>query len=364
MKFTKQFIFIVISIFAVFSITGCSMPLLSNGHSSGSAIPYTSFSTKAATTDEILQVLIRSMERNETTCELHISDESLINAENWLKRLAGIGQIHCEYRKVRDGFNVVINLQYWDSYAIVYAYKTQDTSYLNSRQTELYNKYLEVIDDYTSPSRSDCANELSIHDYLVAHIVYEEQEDTIYNAYDAMIKGKSVCSGYTEAFKTFMDILGIENAVLTGTAGDQQHVWNMVKLDDEWYQVDVTWDDSDESDAATVDHSYFNLTDADMALDHTWDLTQNDGLKAAGTKYSYPNYAGLTNITSQTQFNSYMTACINGRVPYLEFTSAGTVDLKTAIAASDTTLSYSYKIAERTNYTFYIVNLVYDVQIP
>lgn len=364
MKFRKHFIFIVLNVFAIFSITGCSMPILSNWNSNGTVIPYTSFSTKAATTDEILQVLIHSMEKNETTCELHISDESLINAEDWLKRLSGIGQIHCEYRKVKDGFNVVINLQYWDNYAIVYAYRTQDTSYLNSRQTELYNKYLEVINDYTSPSRSDCANELSIHDYLVTHIVYEEQENTIYNAYDAMIKGKSVCSGYTEAFKTFMDMLGIENTVLTGTAGDQQHIWNMVKLDNEWYQVDVTWDDSDESDTATVDHAYFNLTDADMALDHTWDFTLNDGLKAAGTKYSYPHYAGLTNITSQTHFNSYISACINNQVSYLEFTSDNTLDLKAAIAASDTPLSYSYKITERTNYTFYIVNLVYDVQIP
>lgn len=40
-----------------------------------------------------------------------------------------------------------------------------------------------------------------------------------------------------------MDMLGIENGTVSGEAGDEQHIWNTVKLDDQWYHVDVTWDD-------------------------------------------------------------------------------------------------------------------------
>ena len=36
-----------------------------------------------------------------------------------------------------------------------------------------------------------------------------------------------------------MDMLGIENGTVSGEAGDEQHIWNTVKLDDQWYHVDA-----------------------------------------------------------------------------------------------------------------------------
>ena len=45
------------------------------------------------------------------------------------------------------------------------------------------------------------------------------------------------------------DKLGIENYTVTGsdqTGADPQvnHIWNMVNLEGDWYQVDITWDDN------------------------------------------------------------------------------------------------------------------------
>ena len=40
-----------------------------------------------------------------------------------------------------------------------------------------------------------------------------------------------------------MDMLGIENYTISGKAGNDQHIWNVVKINGDWYQVDVTWDD-------------------------------------------------------------------------------------------------------------------------
>lgn len=347
-------------LFSIFSLCGCSITNLTNDGTNSSLIPYTSFSIQASSTEEIIQLLLESMYNNQNKCELLVPNEELIDAEGWLNQLVGIEQIHCEYRKVKDGFNVVITFNYWDNYAIVNAYQTNDTSKLNERQLILYNKYLEVLNQYTSPSKSDCANELAIHDYLVANIEYEEQENSTHNAYDALILGKSVCSGYAETFKTFMDLLGIENKTLSGVARDQQHIWNLVRLDGEWYQVDVTWDDPVGSTSSVIDHSYFNITDEDMALDHTWDETQNDGLTAAGIKYSYPQYAGLANITSQEQLNSYIVNVVNSQAAYVEFTTNNEFDIKTAISATDTSLSYSYKIVERVNYLIYIITFLYS----
>ena len=42
-----------------------------------------------------------------------------------------------------------------------------------------------------------------------------------------MINGEAVCSGYTESFKTFMDMLGIENYTISGKAGNE-HIYGML----------------------------------------------------------------------------------------------------------------------------------------
>ena len=36
---------------------------------------------------------------------------------------------------------------------------------------------------------------------------------------------------------------GIESRIIAGIADSQQHVWNIVKLDGVWYNIDLTWDD-------------------------------------------------------------------------------------------------------------------------
>lgn len=342
-------------IFAL-TVSGCSLSNLLGSDRSAS-LPY---EQQANTTDEILDALIHSMERGEHSCELFIREESLINADNWLNSLPGIEKIHCEYRPVDSGFNTLITMDYWDSYAIAYAGRSQDTSYLTKSQLILYEKYMEILGEYTSPEQSDCANELAIHDYLVTHINYDASLEASYNAYDALIKGKAICGGYAECFKTFMDLLGIENTTLSGTAGDAQHIWNAVRLDGDWYQVDVTWDDPVNATSIALDHAYFNLSDEDMAIDHFWEPSQYPHIQAEGTRCTYPSFAGLPKIASQAALNELIADCIHERCDTLEFTTTIEPDLKTSMSLADTTLTYAYRTAIRTDYTLYTIAFIYS----
>ena len=116
--------------------------------------------------------------------------------------------------------------------------------------------------------------ELWLHDYLVKHNEYILDAPYAHTAYGAIVEGEVVCEGYTRAFQLLLNKLGIENYTVTGSdqTGDNpqiNHIWNMVCLDDEWYQVDVTWDDRGEYDDE-ISYAYFNITTEMIGQDHSF----------------------------------------------------------------------------------------------
>ena len=71
------------------------------------------------------------------------------------------------------------------------------------------------------------------------------------------------------------------------------HAWNQVKLDGDWYAVDLTWDDpmgSYEDIPAAGEpghHRYFNVTGGFLLeSDHQWDYDAVP--EAEGTRYAWP----------------------------------------------------------------------------
>lgn len=360
MKIKKNLASFMIGVTFITSLSGCTLPFVSSANNrDDSEISYIAFENKATSTDEIVNYITAAMENNQNSCEIFVPSEDLIDANVWLQKISGIEQIQCEYRMVKDGFNMVVTYECWDNYAIMKAFDENDTSSLNERQLELYNKYLEILDEITSPKNSDYENELAVHDYLVKNVTYIENEERNYNAYDALIKGEAVCSGYTECFKTFMDMLGIENYTISGEAGNQQHIWNVVKLDGEWYQVDVTWDDPVGSNSDYIEHAYFNISDEDMALDHKWESDMNKEYPATGTEYSYTNQAKLATISTQYALDNLIYRAIHNRQDHIVFCMTENLDLKSSVSYAGVKLSYSYKTTKRSDYTLYSVSFNY-----
>lgn len=101
-----------------------------------------------------------------------------------------------------------------------------------------------------------------MHDALASAVTYDLTADMNQSAYSALVNGKSVCAGYARAYQYLLQQLGIPCYYCTGYSGGD-HAWNIVKLDDGYYNVDVTWDD-----ANTLRYDYFNKTDADFASTH------------------------------------------------------------------------------------------------
>lgn len=109
---------------------------------------------------------------------------------------------------------------------------------------------------------NDYEKEKAVHDALLAGISYHLDAPMNQSAYSALVNGQTVCAGYARAFQYVMQQLGVPCYYCTGYAG-QNHAWNIIKLEDEYYNADLTWDDTEPN---TLD--YFNKTDADFSNTH------------------------------------------------------------------------------------------------
>lgn len=125
-----------------------------------------------------------------------------------------------------------------------------------------FEQAAETILQGARNQESDLAKERYVHDFLVQMTEYDVQARMNQSAYSSLVNGKSVCAGYARAFQYVMQQLGIPCYYCTGTAGED-HAWNIVKLGRTYYNVDVTWDDTN---PATYD--YFNKSDAAFAPTH------------------------------------------------------------------------------------------------
>ena len=96
------------------------------------------------------------------------------------------------------------------------------------------------------------------------------ESENAHNAYGALVDGEAVCEGYAEALQYLLHRVGIRSFIAIGSSvnpGSQQsegHAWNYVRINGQYYHVDLTWNDQDQN----IYHAYFNVDDATIMQDH------------------------------------------------------------------------------------------------
>ncbi len=114
-----------------------------------------------------------------------------------------------------------------------------------------------------------------LYDYIVDNTVYENQEDEIdQDIRSVFLNHSSVCTGYTRAFQYLCDRAGIWCTMVSGTVIDGTgHSWNLVRIDNYYYWVDVTWGDPVFSDAEInmIDYNYLCVSDSQLEKTHVLD---------------------------------------------------------------------------------------------
>ena len=139
----------------------------------------------------------------------------------------------------------------------------------------------KIIENNIKNDMSDREKIKIIHDYIINHTKYDKdradkkvskyKSDT---AFGALEEGYAICSGYADSMMLFLERFGIKNYKIASN----NHVWNYVFIDNNWYHLDLTWDDPVNDDGKDIlDYTYFLVTDRELEkLDktyHTYDKT-------------------------------------------------------------------------------------------
>lgn len=139
-------------------------------------------------------------------------------------------------------------------------YGDADINKIIQRQDEL-EKIVKNILSLIDPQASEQEKEKIIYNYIIENTEYNDDAakapflngnmSSAYNIYGVLVEKNGVCYGYTRAFQYLCNLVGINSNQVMGYA----HIWNTVKIDGQWYQVDVTW-----SDFTSEQYKYFNLS--------------------------------------------------------------------------------------------------------
>lgn len=195
-------------------------------------------------------------------------------------------------------------LFWWDG-TFSWYYNTNGTvtkiifSYLfPSNDLEHYNKlFLNMslpIIFYANLLEKDMDKIKYVHDYLCLSVDYDYESykagkygGKLQTAYSAVVEYKTVCAGYSRAFAYYMQQLRIPCAVLYGSG----HAWNLIEINGDFYQMDVTWDDGNKFPP------YFNLTHSEMQKIQMHALSEESSkiirnFPSKSEALSYKNYFG------------------------------------------------------------------------
>lgn len=123
-----------------------------------------------------------------------------------------------------------------------------------------YTQMMQAADSVQIAGANRFEKLKSIHDWIAKRVDYDNNfGPTSFEATSVFLAPyKTVCEGYSEAFKMLCDRAGIPCIVVVGEAGEP-HAWNYVKMEDgNWYAVDVTWDDqNDENGDDLIFYDFF-----------------------------------------------------------------------------------------------------------
>ena len=163
-------------------------------------------------------------------------------------------------------------------------------------------------------SMSDLQKALTIHDYICAYAIYPQiydengnyvaawDLDIYHSAYGFFKDYNAVCAGYTLTFSYLMKQLDIECEYVSSNA--MEHAWNKIKLDGNWYNIDITYDNADFVDGEnTYGLAY-----------HSCFLKSDSYFQSENSLYHHSYYTYDDCTANATTYDDYFWNDVNSRI--------------------------------------------------
>ncbi|MBQ8488483.1 MAG: hypothetical protein IJ535_01755 [Pseudobutyrivibrio sp.] len=148
---------------------------------------------------------------------------------------------------------------------------------MTEEQKDVYQAEVDaVVQDWLSGisvSASDYDKALYVFETLINNVEYDKDSVENQNILSVFLYQSTVCQGYADAAWYLLDQLGIKSTIITGTANNESHAWNLVYLDDAYYYMDVTWGnskylDSNNDAAGRINYAYLAMTTEEISQNH------------------------------------------------------------------------------------------------
>lgn len=161
------------------------------------------------------------------------------------------------------------------------SYEEQINAYVVTFLNELHKAHPGSVSDYDAIKFT--------YEYIIENTDYVKNSDNDQNIISVMLNHKSVCQGYTKTMQYLLNRIGIEATMVIGKTDDgENHAWNLVCADGDYYYVDTTWGDASyntrkselydsaptEDSFSSVNYDYLLVRDADIADTHTCDYKE------------------------------------------------------------------------------------------
>lgn len=123
-------------------------------------------------------------------------------------------------------------------------------------------KNLKDKDEYTK--------EYIVNEYLSQNVDYDytKNRKNTHNIYGALIERKAVCDGISNAANILLNNLDVDSILVVGKLKKDLHAWNLVKIGDEYYHLDITSNISLKEEEGIYAHNYFNVTTDEIKKTH------------------------------------------------------------------------------------------------
>ncbi|MGE5456402.1 MAG: hypothetical protein ACM3O4_04800 [Ignavibacteriales bacterium] len=177
-----------------------------------------------------------------TSYENCINDvENLIDDTNMSSVLNNYVHPYNSYNNLNISFNDLGRV----TVRIEKLYTDEEIEYINGAIDQISK--LVIIDGMTTREKIQ-----AFHDYIIKYTTYDSiRANQIKNNIDdptsmshkatgLLLNKTAICGGYTDTMAIFLSKINVPNIKVS----TDDHIWNLVYIDNDWYHLDLTWDDT------------------------------------------------------------------------------------------------------------------------